>query len=360
MISASFLTVASTLWSKIWPIAAALILFAILITIHEFGHFSVAKILGIRVNEFSVGFGPKLFKKKKGETLYTVRLIPAGGFCAMEGEDEESSDERAFCNKSVWRRILVVFAGAFNNILLGLVFVMIMLVIQGSYGTTVISSFKDGAASNAADGLEAGDKIIEIDGRNVYCSDDISYMMTSSEDEYVDITVVRSGEKVSLNQVRFERREYEGNMYITIDFIVVGKRCSFKHPMEFVKEAVLETVSIARLVWMSLVDLLAGRYGLNDIMGPVGTVSTVSRAAKQSFMSLLYMMSLITVNLGIFNLLPFPALDGGRIVLLAAEGITRKKIPAKYEAAINFAGLAVLMIFMIVVTGNDILRWFRN
>lgn len=184
--------------------------------------------------------------------------------------------------------------------------------------------------------------------------------MTGSEDEFLDITVKRNGETVELSKVPFERTEYEGNMYIKIDFIVVGEKCSFRHPLKFIKEAVLETVSISRLVWMSLIDLISGRYGLNDIMGPVGTVSTVSQAAKQSFGSLIYLLALITVNLGVFNLLPFPALDGGKVVILAVEGITRKKIPAKYEAAIDMAGLAILLLFMIVVTGNDILRWFRN
>ena len=330
-------------WGKVWPVVVALLLFALIITVHEFGHFIFAKLFKVKVNEFSIGFGPKIFSKKKGDTLYSLRAIPAGGFCAMEGEDEDSSEDGAFCNKKVWKRIIIVIAGAIFNILLGFVLVLSLLGIKGQYGTPVIHSFREDAVSNQNGGLMVGDEIVEIDGRNVYCYDDVIYFITNSEDTTLEMTVVRDGKETVLNNVVFK-----------------SEKCSIKKPFAFMKEAVLETVSLGRLVWMTLGDMITGRYGINDIMGPVGTVGAVSDAVSTSMNSLLFMLALISVNLGIVNLLPIPALDGGRVVLLAYEGITRKKVSSKVESLVTIIGLSCLLLLMLVITGNDILRWFRN
>ncbi len=348
------------IWGKVWPVVVALLLFALIITVHEFGHFIFAKLFKVKVNEFSIGFGPKIFSKKKGETLYSVRAIPAGGFCAMEGEDEDSSEDGAFCNKKVWKRIIIVVAGAAFNILLGFILVATLLGIKGQYGTPVIHSFRENAVSNKDGGLMVGDKIIEVDGRNVYCYDDVIYFVTNSEDTTLDMTVIRNNQEVTLKNVSFESEIYEGQSFVNLDMIFKGEKCSIKKPFSFLKEAVLETVSMGRLVWMTLGDMITGRYGINDIMGPVGTVGAVSDAVSTSMKSLLFMLALISVNLGIINLLPIPALDGGKVVLLAYEGVTRKKVSAKVESAVTIIGLSLLLLLMLVITGNDILRWFRN
>ena len=320
----------------------------------------VAKWVGIRVNEFAIGFGPKLFSFQKGETKYSLRLLPIGGFCSMEGEDENSSDERAYCNQSVWKRLLVCLAGAFNNIMLGFLLVTLLLTLSGRFGTTTVARFEEKATSNQGNGLQLEDKILEINDRKIFCVSDISYMLMNALGDSVSMTVERDGEKVELDSVKFKTEEIQGHNYISIDFKVQGEDVSFRNVFLVIKEAALETLSIARLVWMTLLDLLSGRYGLNEIMGPVGTISTVGQAAKAALSSLVYIMAMITVNLGVFNLLPIPALDGGRCLILLISGIIRKEIPAKYEAIIHGIGMILLLLFMAIVAGNDILRLIRG
>lgn len=347
---------ASEIWGSVWPYLLALLLFALLVSIHEFGHFFVAKLCGIKVNEFALGFGPKLFSFGKKETKYSLRLIPFGGFCAMEGEDEESTDGRAYCNKPVYKRIAVCAAGAINNLILGFLLFVLLLCLSGAFGTTVVANFNEGATSCLEGGLQAEDKIKEIDGRKIFCHRDISYMLINSEDTVVDITVERDGKEIELKDVSFPSQEIEGKRYISLDFKVYGVKVSWGNALQVIRVAALETFSAARLVWMTLIDMIGGRYGLNEMMGPVGTISAVGEAAKANLSSLVYMMAIITVNLGIFNLIPFPALDGGRILLLAVEGVTRKKIPEKYESWIHAAGLMLLLLLMLVVGANDIKR----
>jgi len=347
---------ASEIWGNVWPYLLALLLFALLVSIHEFGHFFVAKLCGIKVNEFALGFGPKLFSFGKKETKYSLRLIPFGGFCAMEGEDEESADGRAYCNKPVYKRIAVCAAGAINNLILGFLLFVLLLCLSGAFGTTVVANFNEGATSCLEGGLEVEDKIKEIDGRKIFCHRDISYMLINSEDTVVDITVERDGEEIELKNVSFPSQEIDGKRYISLDFKVYGVKVSWGNALQVLKVAALETFSAARLVWMTLIDMIGGRYGLNEMMGPVGTISAVGEAAKANLSSLVYMMAIITVNLGVFNLIPFPALDGGRILLLAVEGVTRKKIPEKYESWIHAAGLILLLLLMLVVGANDIKR----
>lgn len=355
-------------WNAVWPIAVAILLFGLVVVVHEFGHFFFAKLFKVRVNEFSVGFGPAIFKKKKGETQYSVRAIPFGGYCSMEGEDEDSADENAFGNKSVIKRIMIVAAGAFNNLVLGLLFVGIMLGIQGRFYTTTVRGFYEGASSYQS-GLRTGDKILSVDGRRVYCSSDLSYMLMSSEDDTLEMTVEREGQTLSLDSVKFDTRELEGKSYISLDFAVTSDKMSITRPFTFVADAFKETVSVGRVVWISLADLVGGKYGLNEISGPVGVVSavgeTVSNAASSSkplmaLDSIFYLLAIITINLGIMNLLPLPALDGGRLVFLIIEAIRRKPVPAKYEGFVHAAGFAVLMIFIVFITGHDILKLFRG
>ena len=342
-----------------WPILVAILLFGLVVFIHELGHFMWAKLMKVKVNEFSLGFGPAILKFTKGETLYAVRLLPLGGYCAMEGEDEESTSDRAFHKKPVWKRFIIIVAGAVHNLILGLILVGCLLATQGVYGTTTVADFNEEATSSAS-GLQAGDEIVKINGRSIYCSTDISYMLLNNEGNTVDMVVKRGGEKVNLDAVSFPSQTIEGKSYIDLDFRVVGQKVTIRKPLSFLKEAVLESVSIGRMVWMSLFDMITGRYGLNEMMGPVGVIDTVGQAVSMGMDQVLYIMALITINLGIVNLLPLPALDGGRLVFLIVEGIRRKPIPQKYEGWIHAIGLAMLLLLILVITGSDIWRLIRR
>ncbi|MBR6743283.1 MAG: RIP metalloprotease RseP [Clostridia bacterium] len=332
----------------------AVLIFVILIIIHEFGHFIVAKLCNVRVNEFAVGFGPKLFKKKLGETTYAVNAIPLGGYCAMEGEDETSSDERAFCNKSPFKRLLIVAAGAVFNLILGLIIVAIILIPTERFASTSIAAFDEGAVSSE-NGLMVGDTIIKVDGRRIYSTYDLSYAFTGVDDGKIDITVKRNGEKVELKDVAFATKKAEGISYLTVDFKVKGIEKNFASYFEYTLRT---AVSYSRVVWFSLVDLVTGKYGLSAVSGPVGITAAIGSVAKTNLFDLLPIMALITINLGIFNLLPIPALDGGRILFILFELIFRKPIPKKYEGFIHAAGLILLLGFMLIVTLKDIITLF--
>ena len=353
---------ASGVWSKVWTIAVALLFFGVIIMIHEFGHFICAKLCKVKVNEFSIGMGPAVFKKKKGETTYAVRCLPIGGYVSMEGEDENSTDERAFNNKPLLQRILIVAAGAIMNLILGVIIMAVLLsTTKDLIGTNTIHSFYDGATS-VNYGLQAGDKIVKIDGHRVFSERDLSFLMGRSQDGVIDFTVERNGEKVELNDVKFQTTEQNGVTLITYDFIIVGEKPTFKSAL---KNSFTQSASIARLVWLSLFDIVTGRYGASELAGPVGTVDiiadvTASAATNRNMDDLLFIMALITINLGVANLLPLPALDGGRLFFLIIEAIRRKPINPKYEGYVHAAGLALLMLLMVFVTYNDIVRIIRS
>ena len=337
------------LWNNVWPYLVAVLLFLVLIIIHEFGHFIAAKLLGVRVNEFAVGFGPKLFSKQIGETKYAFCLFPLGGYCAMEGEEEGSDDPKAFCNKSAWRRFLIVVMGAVFNLVLGLIIVAIILAPSKLFATKKIYSFNENATSSQK--LEVNDEILEVDGRKIFTTYDLSYAFTNVKDGKIDIKVLRDGEKVLLKDVAFSSAEEQGITYLEVDFRVYGKEKSF---VSFVKETVNTSISYCAVIWRSLIDLIGGKYGISAVSGPVGTAVAIGNAAKQSLMNILPIMALITINLGIFNLLPFPALDGGRLVFILFEMITRKPVPQKYESAVHAIGFIILIGFMLLITAKDI------
>ncbi len=336
--------------NNIWPYAVAILLFLILIVIHEFGHFIAAKLLGVRVNEFAVGFGPKLFKWGKGETKYSVNLIPLGGYCAMEGEDETSTDSRAFCNKKPWRRFLIVVMGAVFNLLLGLILVSITLIPQKRFTTTTVDSFHENAVS-VQHGLQEGDKITHVDGRKIFTTYDLSYAFSNIDDNEIDITVIRNDKKIELSNVKFKSEKIEGINYLTVDFYVKGQDKTF---FSFISHTVDTAISNCAVVYRSLFDLLTGRYGISAVSGPVGVTVAISNVAKQSLNALIQIMALITINLGLFNLLPLPALDGGRLVFILFEMIFKKTVPQKYEAIIHAVGFMLLIGLMLLVTFKDI------
>ena len=349
---------ASAVFSKIWTIAVAILFFGVIIIIHEFGHFITAKLFDVKINEFSIGMGPAVFKRQKGETQYSIRSLPIGGYVSMEGEDEDSDDERAFNNKKVWQKIIIVIAGATMNLILGLVIMAITLSTSSELiGTNTIKEFYPDAVSEQY-GLQAGDKFVKIDGHRVLSERDLSFLMARSKDGVFDFTVERNGEKVELEDVKFDTREVDGITLIVYDFIIIGEKANFKNV--FVN-SFTQSASIVRTVWLSLFDIITGRYGMSELAGPVGTVDIIAdvtqEAAKQhNFDNLLFIMALITINIGVANLLPLPALDGGRLIFLILEGIRRKKINPKYEGYVHAAGFALLILLMLFVTYNDIVR----
>ena len=339
-----------TFLNNVWPYVVAVLLFLILILIHEFGHFISAKLLGVRVNEFAIGFGPTLFSKQGKETLYSLKLIPLGGYCAMEGEDENSTDERAFCNKKAWKRFIIVVMGAVFNLLLGLVIVAVILAPSKMFATIAIAEFSENAKSSET-GLQTEDTILEVGGRRIFTTYDLSYSFTNVDDNKVDITVLRDGEKKLLKNVEFESQTLEGINFLSVDFKVYGEEKTFG---TYIKQTVKTAISYCAVIWRSLIDLITGKYGISTVSGPVGVTVTVANAAKQSLQNLLPIMALITINLGIFNLLPIPALDGGRLLFILFEMITRKPVPQKYESVIHTVGFVALFGFMIIIMAKDI------
>lgn len=343
----------SSVWNTVYPIIIAILFFELIIIVHEGGHFAAARLMKIKVNEFSIGMGPKIFSFTKGETKYSLRWILFGGYCAMEGEDEASSEAGSFSSKSVPARMLVVVAGALMNLLLGFLIIVCIISNQNLVGTTTVAKFDDNAVS-ASSGLMVGDTIKSIDGMRVFTATDVETGLTRSPDDTLSITVERNG-KIQTLEVKFQMEEYEGRKYVGMDFWLLGKE---KTVGSVLKNSAATFVSYTRMVFLSVHDLLVGRYGLSDLSGPVGTVSVVSNAAKTSLNSLLRISAILTINIGLFNLFPIPALDGWRFFLLLGEGVFRKKLPAKWDYAINAAGLAVLLGVMVLVTFSDVTKLF--
>ncbi len=350
-------------------IIIALLVFGVIIAIHEFGHFAVAKLCGIRVNKFAIGMGPVIFRKQGKETEYSLRLLPVGGFCAMEGEDSESSDPRAFSKKSVPKRMAVVVAGALMNIVLGFLLICTTTLLYQDVVTLQIAGFsyiedeqtgeKISTSTSETCGLQIGDTILSIDGMRLLTDMDLSYKLQSTESEEMTVVVKRNGENVTLESVRFYNTKTEGRL----DFYVKAEKCNFLNVISY---SALNTVSTARLIWASLIDLVTGKYGFHDLSGPVGIIGTIGEAASvgetivEKLISILSLASFITINVGMFNLLPIPALDGARLVFLLIEGIRRKPINPEHEGLVHFIGLALLMLVMLLVTFQDIMKIVKN
>lgn len=337
-----------------WSIVIGIFIFGIIVIVHEFGHYITAKFCGVKVTEFAVGMGPVIFKKKGRETTFSVRLLPLGGFCSM-GEDEDSDDPDSFRKKPVPAKMAVILAGAFMNLVLGFVISIIAMTVSGVGVSSKIVYFDENAVSPDY-GLQLEDTIEKINGTTIFTARDITYLLSTDDDGIVDFTIRRNGEKIELKGVRFPMitDESTGKSTLKYDFKVLAEKITLKNIVPY---SFKNAVYCGRIVLMSIRDLVTGKYGLNDLQGPVGIVTTIGASVTDNgpdWDFLLQLAALITVNIGIFNLLPLPALDGGRFVFLVIEAIRRKPIKAETEGMIHFFGLALLMLLMIAVTFNDV------
>ena len=439
----------------------AVALFELIIFLHEGGHFITAKKSGIKVNEFALGMGPKIFSFTKGETTYSLRLFPIGGYCAMEGEDEDSDNPRAFNNAAIWKRMIVIIAGAVMNILFGLVLMLITLLPQESFASTTVSEFSV-SSFTAVTGLKSGDKIVEINDYAVNTSTDFSFALYTlpvtqvdgnelsvykedcAFDLYVRATELvdenttkeqneavikllgeaqirlsdtksngeayavfgdyynriaetlgkKKSDKIPTIEIRDTRSRFRTNMKVirdgemielkNVDLLTLKKSADddtpqlqvdfYIEPMEkdfgtVIQQTFANTVSVVRMVWGSLIGLIKGQFSLNEMSGPVGIASTITQVAGESLKtngfgaavnSIVYIMMIITVNLGVVNMLPFPALDGGRFLMLLIEWIFRKPVPRRVEQIINTVGLILLLGLSAVIAVKDVWKLFSG
>ena len=333
-------------------IVIAILLFGFMIFFHELGHFATAKWAGVKVNEFSIGMGPKIISKTFGETTYSIRLLPIGGFVAMEGEDDESEDERRFMAAPVWKRIIITSAGAIMNLILGFAVVFVLTCGQNLIGTTTIASFAENSSS--AEYLMTNDTILAVNGEKAGCDYDIVYSLIRDTDGVVDMDILRGEEKIHLDEVVFDTQEIGGMKSIMLDFSIYGEEPTFFGRISY---AFRWTWSLVKLVWHSLGDIISGEFGISQLSGPIGVTDTISDAVQSTnYKGILLILAVITVNLGVFNLLPLPALDGGRIAFMILEIFRGKPISQKVEGIIHAVGMAFLMLLMVIVAYNDIAR----
>jgi len=325
----------------------AILMFSVLIFVHEFGHFASAKAFGIKVNKFALGMGPVLLKKQKGETEYSLRVFPIGGFCAMEGEDEDSDDERAFNNKKAWQKIIVVCAGSFMNLLLAIILMIIVMFYIGTPSTTVDEIVADSPAMTA--GLQSGDEIIALDGNPVKNWRDISDYLTSTKEKTVTLTVTRDGQELQLTSAFTESSD--GRQ--TIGFIPKLAR----NPASAVGDGLTATYNMGKMMLDVIRQLFTGDVSIKELSGPVGIVYMTGMTVKAGLVNFVYFMALLSLNLAIINMLPLPALDGGRLLFIFARKITGKAITDDMEGKIHFIGIMLLFGLMIYITWNDIVRF---
>jgi len=375
-----------------------IVIFLILISLHEFGHFIAAKLSGVSVLEFAIGMGPAIWKKQGKETLYSLRALPIGGYCKLEGEDEDSEKENAFNNQKLWKRFIVISAGAILNLILGFVVFLFVVGMEGSIATTTIKTIDTRAYIDEA-GILEGDKIIKINGRKVNFYRDISYYLSDRKaDETVEVSVKRNGEKLDfsvtpslqsekyiydengvsvisqVNGVEEQRyiaysdeerenfsqyagEEREQSRYI-IGFSPVVEPVSVKN---IFSESYGYTVFVVKMVYDALGDLFTGKTGIEQFSGPVGVATAVDTAVSQKgyeIPNVLLLLAMLTINLGIFNLLPLPALDGGRLVFLVIELVFRKPVPRDKEGIVHAIGMILLLLLAAVILFNDVLKLF--
>ncbi|MBQ7320596.1 MAG: site-2 protease family protein [Clostridia bacterium] len=336
-------------------ILLALLVFGVLIFVHELGHFLVARACGVTIREFAVGMGPKLFsvRSKKYETQYSLRLFPIGGFVSMEGEDEDSEDENAFNHKNVWQKIAIIVAGPLMNILLA---ILVMFVLVAGFGTpisTTVGAFVEGATSDDC-GLALDDTVVKVNKIPVFTGNELVYEIMHQGDRPIDLTVIRNGEKTVIRDVVFPGFSESGVTFGEADFKLYAAPKTFGN---IVKHGFFRSLSTVKMIWDSLIDMLTGRYGMESVSGPVGITQEIGKAAQAGFSTLLYMCVVISMNLGIFNLLPIPALDGGRLLFRLIEALRGgRPLKPEWENYIHMVGILLLLALMLFISFKDVLK----
>ena len=351
-------------------IVFAILLFSFLIFIHEFGHFITAKLSGVQVNEFSMFKGPAIWKKQIGETLYSIRCIPIGGYCAMEGEDADTDNPRSFQKAAWWKRLIILVAGSAMNFLSGLLILLFLYLPAQQFIVPVVAEIEPGCALAEESGIQVGDRFLSVDGEKIYVQSDFSMLLSLNGGDVHDLVIDRNGETVVLNDFKMEKREFDngdGTTSLRYGFSFGIEEANLGDKLSHVWNQAMDTV---RMVRLSLKMLFNGQAGLNDMAGPVGIVSQMNEIAEESettgmaILNLLSVGSFLAINLAVMNLLPIPALDGGRVVALlittAVETVTRKKIDPKYEGYIHGAGMLLLLGLMAIIMFKDIFVLFRG
>ncbi len=347
-------------------IIIAILMFSILIGIHEFGHFAAAKLLGVQVNEFAIGMGPALWKKQGKETLYCLRAFPIGGYCAMEGEDAESPNPRSLFCAAPWRRFIILAAGSFMNLVLGYIIILILFSQAVGFFMPTIDGFIDGYDTDNK-GLEAGDIVYKVDSHPIYTYGNLSMLLATAGDT-VTFEVERDGQRITLKDVylpRQEKTDEEGNV-TNLRGITLGREvfeASLGNKLLF---SWYYSLDLGRMVYMNLLELVRGSLSITEMSGAVGIVDSINQVGQQAedteeaAFNITYFAALITINLGLMNLLPLPALDGGRIFFLVINEaffkVSKRKIPVKYEGYFHATGMVLLLTLMVVVTYSDISR----
>ncbi len=344
-------------------ILIAVLIFSVLIFVHELGHFLAAKLFGVRVNEFSLCMGPAIWKKTIGETTYALRCIPIGGYCAMEGEDESSDDPGAFTSAKPWKRVVILIAGSAMNFVTGLLVLIIVFSTVTAFATPKISGFMDGCPLVSEQGLQVGDVIHRIDGERVYLHSDLNLLLPRNTTGIYDLEVKRDGRIVKLDDFSIKKQQYEENSHI-VERYGLNFTVEQNSVLGTLRQGWNSALNFCRLVRLSLQDLISGRASVQDVSGPVGIVSVIANTGKDSetageaAMNIGYLAAFIAVNLAVMNMLPIPALDGGRVFFLIVttliEKIIRRKIDPKYEGYIHGAGMILLLGLIALITLKDV------
>lgn len=350
-------------------IVLAILAFGVLIFVHELGHFLAAKACDVKVTEFAIGMGPQLLKKQRGETVYSLRLLPLGGFCAMEGEEEESADPRAFCVKPVWQRLIILVAGSFMNFVLGFLLIWVLFSGAAGFNSPILADFEDGCPYEGA--LQVGDEIYKVNGERVYYTANFQeYAAKNAADGNIDLTIIRDGKKLELKDYPMVPMEYptaDGGVKKSYGLYFAIEEANLFNRLEYSWYTCLDFV---RMVRRSLVMLVSGEAGLSDMTGVVGMVDMINETGqsaentREGVEDILYLVAFIAVNLAVMNMLPIPAVDGGHVLTLLLTWILEKvlgrKIDSKYEGYIHYVGLLLLLALMVLIMFNDVIRIIKT
>ena len=349
-------------------VLAAVLIFGVLIAIHEFGHFITAKLCGVKVNEFSIGMGPAVWTKEKGETLYALRVLPIGGYCAMEGEDEDTGDSRSFVRQPLWKKFIILVAGTAMNFLTGLLVVLVLFASAGGFYVDQITGFADGFPLEGEDGLMVGDVVYKVDGYRAYLKGDTAMFLEYNDGQGIDLEIIRDGKKSVLEDFPMYRRDYDGDGHQRFG-LTVGAQVVPKTFSTWLQYSWYHALDYVQVVWFSLVQLVSGNVGVQEVGGPVMIMDTIaevgvaSKTVAAAVRNIADIAALIAVNLAVMNLLPIPGLDGGRILFLAVDAVSlaifRRKVPEKYQSAVNMAGMVLLLGFMLLITVKDVFQVFQ-